>query len=301
MHRMLPANNLIRVGIFYDGMYFKHVSDYYNFSHQRKSRISITGLHRFIREQIAQKEGIHRDYCRIVDAHYFRGRLSATEADERNLLLNERRFEDVLMREAVTTHFLPIQTSHGEKGIDVWFSLEAFELAIYKRYDICVLITGDADYLPLVRKLNSLGTRVMLIAWDFKYTDHHGKEKQTRTSQQLIDEVTYPIMMSEVIDDRSKLDDVVINSIFLTQTNPRHTKTSTDHQKEVKTGKIVTLNAGYGFIRPSGASENVFFHYSEVFDGDFNHLRKDDSVEFRISPYLPEDGTPPPAIRVRKV
>ncbi len=297
---MLPVNNLIRIGIFYDGMYFKHVSDYYNFSHRRKSRISITGLHRFVRDQIAQNEGIHRDYCRIVDAHYFRGRLSATDADERNLLLNERKFEDVLMREAVTTHFLPIQASHGEKGIDVWFSLEAFELAIYKRYDICVLITGDADYLPLVRKLNSLGTRVMLIAWDFKYTDQHGKEKQTRTSQQLIDEVTYPILMSEVIDDRSKVDDVVVNSIFLTQAGPRHQETSPIHQQDVKTGIIDTLKEGYGFIRPDGASENIFFHYSEMFDGDFNSLAIGDPVEFYISSYIPEDGKPPPAIRVRK-
>ena len=208
-------SRLTRIGVFYDGMYFKHVSDYYNYTHYRKARISISGLHKFLREEVGKKEGANPRHCQIVDAHYFRGRLSATKAQERNLLLGERKFEDVLMSEGVTTHFLPVQPSRGEKGIDVWFSLEAFELAVYKRYDVSVLVTGDADYVPLVRKLNTLGTRVMLLAWDLEYTDKGGIERTTRTSQALIDEVTYPVMMADIIDDRSKKNDVIIKNLFL--------------------------------------------------------------------------------------
>ena len=156
---------LTRIGVFYDGGYFFHVSQYYNYHHERRARISISGLHRFVKEEVAKREQTDPNYCQIVDAHYFRGRLSASAAQSRDSLYKERVFENVLIHEGVTTHFLPLYPS-GEKGIDVWFSVEAFELAVYKRFDVSVLVTGDGDYVPLARKLNTLGTRVMLLAWD---------------------------------------------------------------------------------------------------------------------------------------
>jgi hypothetical protein len=131
----------------------------YLYHHQRRTRINITGLHDFIRKQVAAFEGIDERYCQIVDAHYFRGPFSAREAQSRNQLYGERLFDDVLVREGVTTHYLPISTEK-ETGIDVWFALEAFEQAIYKRFNICVLIACDGDYVPLARKLNTVGARV---------------------------------------------------------------------------------------------------------------------------------------------
>ena len=46
---MEKGNNLTRIGVFYDGNYFLHVSNYYNYSHERKNRLSIAGLHHFIK------------------------------------------------------------------------------------------------------------------------------------------------------------------------------------------------------------------------------------------------------------
>ena len=57
---------------------------------------------------------------------------------------------------------------------------------------------GHGDFLPLVRKLNTLGTRVMLLAWDFKWFDAAGQERETRTAHVLLDEVSYPVMMHQV-------------------------------------------------------------------------------------------------------
>ena len=92
--------------------------------------------------------------------------------EERNRLLGERVFEDILLRQNITTHYLPM-TAAGEKGIDVWLALETYELAVYKQFNVVVLIAGDGDFLPLVRKLNTLGTRVMLLAWDFQIGRAH--------------------------------------------------------------------------------------------------------------------------------
>src|SRR3954465_7752527 len=87
---------LIRIGVFYDGNFFLHVSNYYLYHHERGARISIDGLHTFIKNRAAESEGVDPRYCTIVDAHYFRGRLPSKIAEERNRLLGERVFEDIL-------------------------------------------------------------------------------------------------------------------------------------------------------------------------------------------------------------
>jgi cold shock CspA family protein len=212
-------SKLTRIGVFYDGNYFFHVSNYYQYQHARKARISIDGLHEFIRHQVAEVEGEDVKYCQIVDAHYFRGRPRAQEAEARGLLLRERQFDDILMREGVITHYLPLGPD-GEKGIDVWLALETYELAIYKRFDVIVLIACDGDFLPLVRKLNALGARVMLLGWGFSYIDQSGKDRETRTAQVLLEEVTYPVLMHQIIDDRSRKGDQRIDQLFVPHKEP---------------------------------------------------------------------------------
>ncbi len=213
-------NKLIKIGIFYDGGYFARVSHYYRHYDPRRSRISIRGLHEFIRETVAQLEKVDtRNFCQIVDAHYFRGRFSAYEAAKRqNQLFNERLFDDVLMYGNIVTHYLPMMADRSgrnfmtEKGIDVWFALEAYELSILKRFNVVVLITGDGDHLPLIRKLNALGTRVMLLYWDIEFpTDTI--EKPIRTSQTLINEATYEINMVNVLNTRKQTP--IVENIFL--------------------------------------------------------------------------------------
>src|SRR5712692_7404011 len=95
------------------------------------------------------------------------------------------------------------------------FALEAFEQAIYKRFNVCVLIACDGDYVPLARKLNTVGARVMVLGWDFKYVDDQGEERETRTSQWLLSEVTYPVLMSNIIEDRTRRNDPLVNALFV--------------------------------------------------------------------------------------
>ena len=205
---------LLRIGVFYDGGFFYHVNNYYRYSHTRRTRLSISGLHNFVRHYAANKEGVDPNIAQIVDSHMFRGRFSAQQSQSHTAkLLAERTFDDVLMNEGVTTHYLPM-LGKKEKGIDVWLSLEAFELTIYKKYDIVTLIAGDSDFVPLVRKINSLGSRVMILGWNFEDTDHYGHPRETVTSARLLKEATYPIMMHEVID-KAKRSDPVLAGLFV--------------------------------------------------------------------------------------
>jgi uncharacterized LabA/DUF88 family protein/cold shock CspA family protein len=283
---------LTKIAVFYDGNYFYHVSNYYNYVHERKSRISIKGLHDFIRQKIAELEGdgSRPRHYQIVDAHYFRGRLSASEASAKNKqLYYERVFEDILMSEGVTTHYLPLRTFSGrkaEKGVDVWLALEVFELALFKRFDVVVLIASDSDYVPLARKLNSLGIRVMILAWDFEFVDDFGNNRATRTSQDLLEEVTYPMAMHELIDNKKGKDRHLVDNLFVFRPDPVNEFgkdepiPATIDESNLLTSTILSLKDGYGFI--SFPPNNLFFHYSELQNVDFNDLLIGDTISFRI-------------------
>ncbi|MFN4285171.1 MAG: NYN domain-containing protein [Lacibacter sp.] len=278
-------DKLIRIGVFYDGNYFLKVSNYYAYGHQRKRRLSISGLHEFIRHQVSDEESSDVKLCQIVDAHYFRGRLNAAEASQRgDTLYYDRVFDDILMSEGVTTHYLPVKVGHDgtkqEKGIDVWLALEAFELAFYKRFNVLVLIASDGDYVPLVRKLNTLGTRVMVLSWDFEYANELGQKFTTRTSQDLLEEVTYPIAMHEIIDNRVKKNDPLINNLFVQTEQRRPAVALQPATRNANVSEILSLKNGFGFIKYP--PNNLFFHYSSVVDTDFNDLQVGDKVEFTI-------------------
>lgn len=287
---------LIRVGVFYDGNYFLHVSNYYAYHHERRSRISIAGLHDFIRHRIAEEESHSPHLCQIVDAHYFRGRLTAQEASvEANRLYYDRLFDDILMMEGITTHYLPVRTVAGyrqERGIDVWMALEAFELALLKKFDVLVLIASDSDFVPLVRKLHTLGIRVMMLSWDYEFTDEEGRRRTTMTSQYLMDEVTYPIPMHELIDELEdgEKTSFPIHRLFVERKRGPLVSVeggvmpdfSEEEEGVVKSSTILSLKDGYGFISYPQLN-NLFFHFSFLEDTEPEYLHEGDPVEFVIS------------------
>ncbi|GHV93268.1 hypothetical protein AGMMS50268_37710 [Spirochaetia bacterium] len=281
---------LIRIGIFYDGYYFYKVSNYYKYEHEKKARISITGLHNFIRHEVARSTELNDiRLCQIIDAHYFKGRSSARELGEK--VQSERIFEDILMRENIVTHYLPLKYNSEnntlqEKGIDVWLALEAYELAIYKKFDILVLVAGDGDYVPLVRKLNTLGTQVMLISWDFSYNNENGVSAETRTSRQLLEEVLYPVLMHERIEKQPNSD--IIQDLFvmdrpyivqppLLETGPKEKVIESEEQESESI--IISVKDGFGFIKDETVN-NVFFHYSTLTNRDFDELEPGMKVSY---------------------
>ena len=289
---------LIRVGVFYDGNYFLKISDYYYFQHERKARISLEGLHEYIRHQVAEEEDVDVRLAQITDAHFFRGRLSATEARDKDRLFHDRLLDDILMNLGVQTHYMALKTRDGrlqEKGIDVWLSLEALELALHKTLDVVVLIAGDSDYVPLIRKLNTVGTRVMLLNWDFKYEDFKGETRVTRASQQLLEQVTYPVAMHDVIDRGLQAQDEVVEALFVNQSEPAAFAPSTASAPKLvrpagptAAGPVGTLGMstiknlknGFGFVVMP--PNNLFFSYADLTEGDFNDLREGDWVEFTV-------------------
>ena len=267
-----------RIGVFYDGNFLLHASNYYNYIHPVKRRLSLGGLHNFIRHRVAEEEGIEPSKCQIAQAHYFRGRLNAAEAAQRgNQLYNDRVFDDILMSEGIQPHYLPLRNLQGkkeERGIDVWLSLEAYELAMTGRIDTVVLIVSDTDYTPLMRKLTGLGLRIMLLSWEFEYVNDDGVKMVTKTSHELLSLATYPVAMHDVINYGVQQKNPLISEMFVAPDPSRQAREQT-----FETSEILSLKNGFGFIKYP--NNNLFFHYQDVV-GEFADLNVGDPVEFTI-------------------
>lgn len=160
----------VSIAVFFDGGYLAKVNE--AIEEQYLVRINFRKLFEFLKKRIAIVYKLDYDDCHIVESHYFRGRFRADDAEVNDLLYSERRFEDTLIENDVIFHYKHLRTIEGkehqviEKGIDVWFALEAYEQALQQKFDVVVLMTGDADHEMLVKKLKTIKTRVVLLTWD---------------------------------------------------------------------------------------------------------------------------------------
>ncbi len=161
------AENL-SIGVFIDGGYFAKIDE--GLAKKNLGKVNIKGLFQYIPEMISRHFGVQKNVLYITEAHYYRGRFKATDAENRNLLLKERQFEDALIENDIIFHYKHLRPLESggiiEKGIDTWFALDTYELTLYRDFDYVVLISGDADHEMLARKLKALKTHSILLTWD---------------------------------------------------------------------------------------------------------------------------------------
>lgn len=164
-------NTYQSIGLFIDGGYYAKVNE--ALSDHFDLNINLRALMTLIREQIARMSGVAPASCHITESHYFRGRYRVNNAHDKRLLYSERKFEDTLIENDVIFHYKHLREIRKEggvtvveKGIDVWFALEAYELALFRKFDYVVLITGDADHEMLIKKLKALKIETILLTWD---------------------------------------------------------------------------------------------------------------------------------------
>ncbi len=199
--------DFLSIGVFIDGGYYAKVNR--ALKARDRSIIRVSALFEFICSEISMQENINMADCQITEAHYFRGRFRVKEAYDKHLLYNERKFEDSLIENDVVFHYKHLreierdgQTEVVEKGVDVWFALEAYELATFRHFDYVVLITGDADHEMLVRKLKALKIKTVLLTWNLTDVD--------TTSSLLRDEAGQHWELSQLIDCNPELKKMIL-------------------------------------------------------------------------------------------
>lgn len=154
------------IGVFIDGGYFAKINEGLTGGKQ----VNLKTLLDFICRKISQDNKIERRKVYITECHYYRGRYRAGDAEARNLLFEERKFEDMLIENDVIFHYKHLRTDPRggviEKGVDTWFALDTYEMTLFREFDFVVMISGDADHEMLAKKLKALKTHVVLLTWD---------------------------------------------------------------------------------------------------------------------------------------
>lgn len=194
------------IGIFIDGGYYAKINE--GLQKQLSMRLDIKSLFQYIREKISEAYDIPTADIQITEAHYFRGRYRAGDANEKHLLYSERAFEDTLIENDVVFHYKHLRELEKrdgitvvEKGIDVWYALATYELSTIRNFDFVILVTGDADHEMLARKLNALKTKAVLLTWNVG--------PQASTSRLLKEEVGWHLELR----DECAADKTLLNKI----------------------------------------------------------------------------------------
>ena len=156
----------LSIGVFIDGGYYAKINE----GLQSGKTVNLKALLDFICRKISKDYSIDPKRLYITESHYYRGRFRADDAKRKNLLYDERKFEDILIENDVIFHYKHLRPNAKggiiEKGVDTWFALDTYELTLYRQFDYVVLISGDADHEMLARKLKALKTHVILLTWD---------------------------------------------------------------------------------------------------------------------------------------
>lgn len=162
----MSHDNNLSIGVFIDGGYYAKINE--GFAGYKE--VNLKALLDYICKRISKEENIDRKRLYITESHYYRGRYRASEAKTKNLLFDERKFEDMLIENDVIFHYKHLRTDPKggviEKGVDTWFALDTYEMTLFRQFDYVVLISGDADHEMLARKLKALKTHVILLTWD---------------------------------------------------------------------------------------------------------------------------------------
>ena len=255
----MGLKNLIRVAIFFDGYFFYKFSTYCLKHHPVASRLNLKGFQAYVLRYVADQLGVPLKEVRLAEAHYFWGRPKANE--EGNGVLHPWvRFEDALIASGVVIH--PSHLAYEEermveKGVDISLAVEALDLAHQGRYDLLVLVAGDADFVPLVRKLASLGVGVVVPKVDEHY-EEDGKPKVIKTSLQLVQEAHFALDLSRELRSYPWPSESEVWRMFLTKEKEEGRGTafnSFDYppeplEEDWRTGVVEVTTKGAIFVLP---------------------------------------------------
>lgn len=163
------TNGICRIGVFYDGSFFTYSQNY--LYHKRQlGWIDFRALHQLLEAYVRTREQGFFAY-KVVYAAWFQG-LFAVSASEDQKLRRDRNLQQDLMHAGIEMKFMPM-SKQGEKGVDVALAVDALQVGLNGDIDVAILVTGDGDFVPLVRELMKHGVRV-LIAY-FSYQDGDDK------------------------------------------------------------------------------------------------------------------------------
>ena len=204
---MRTSGAICRIGVFYDGSFVSYAQNY--FYHEKKfGWLQFRELQQIIEKYISLKEQGFASY-KVVYASWHQGLFTTKSASEEQLKRDRNHYHD-LMHAGIEPKYLPMSNKPGEKGVDVALAVDALQTGLDQKIDIAVLVTGDGDFVPLVRALNKQGVRAL--AAYFEFQDKDGKK--SFINERLLAAVNYAVDINALETDKDYKQD--FRSLFRT-------------------------------------------------------------------------------------
>lgn len=204
-------------------------SDYGLVEVECTSRIELLGwfslpeLHSVLEKFVAAQTKSPAEVTKMVSAHYYDGR-ATTKVVDGDQLEKERDFEMALISAGVVPHYLALSETLkpgskqedpdytlAQKGVDVKLALDVLDFAPEDRLDVAILLTGDGDFVPLVRKITSLGKQALIAHFEFdQWTDSRGfRHRPTYASRALIDAASWSLNFNQFVREANWKTEVI--------------------------------------------------------------------------------------------
>ena len=189
----MSRQDFLRIGVFYDGTFFVRAQNY--FWGKKYGWLSFQQFHKLLESYVQSKMQGHSDY-KVVYSAWFQGVHKESLAPEEKLRLDRKRHHD-LLHAGIEPKNLPMSESQGEKGIDVFMAVETLQIGLDDKIDLAILVTGDGDFVPLVRALmkNSIYVGIAF----FEFTDG---EQKSFAHERLINAANFAININNLENDR---------------------------------------------------------------------------------------------------
>jgi uncharacterized LabA/DUF88 family protein len=188
----MTNTSICRIGVFYDGSYFQ-IANRHSYYQPNLGWLQFKPFHKFLEDCIREREPGHTQYS-VLYAAWFQGMPGVSQAKEKQLT-NDRKLYNDLMYAGIEPKFVP-QSGSKEKGVDVALAIDAMQLGLDGKIDVAVLVTGDSDFVPLVRALMKHGVRVMAAYFDYL----NGNQKDL-FSERLLNTCTYSLSINGIPGD----------------------------------------------------------------------------------------------------
>ncbi|MBI3945041.1 MAG: NYN domain-containing protein [Armatimonadetes bacterium] len=168
----MSDRSLCRIGVFYDGSYFTYARRHFYFD-RKIGWLDFRPFHGLLENYVRAREQGYTHY-RVVYGAWFQGMFGVSQAEEKQLRSDRNLYHD-LMHAGIDPKFIPMpQSGSGEKGADVALAIDAMQIGLEGKVDIAVLVTGDADFVPLARALMKQSVRVMAAYFQYDRGEHRG-------------------------------------------------------------------------------------------------------------------------------
>ena len=131
--------------------------------------MAFTPLHEYIEHYIEMQIKGDFEY-KVVYSAWYQGLHTTKHCSEDQLKRDRRRHND-LMHAGIETKFYPMSQNQVEKGVDVAMAIDILELGLSDIFDVAVLVTGDGDFVPLVRALMKHSINVLNLYFEYEEND----------------------------------------------------------------------------------------------------------------------------------